>query len=40
MKATPLSAEDYLRNEMSKDNKQKTDDKFNEFIDHMNILMK
>ena len=34
VKTTPISAEDYLRNEMSKDNQPQTDIKFNKLVDH------
>ena len=40
MKATPISPEDYLRNEMSKANGPQTDDKFNELVDHFAQLHK
>ena len=34
VRAIPVSAEDYLRKDMSKANITQTDDKLNEFVDH------
>ena len=37
VKATPILA-DYLRKEMSKDNRPQTDDNLNELTDHLAVL--
>ena len=40
MKATTISPEDYLRNEVSKTSQPQPEDKFNELIDHSTHLHK
>ena len=40
LKATPISAEEYLRNDRSNANQPQTDHKFNELVDHITQLQK